>query len=127
MPRLDLRLAALLAAHLLAGAGPAAAQASPALTDAEARAARHLDALQRYAQFRCGGMRPLAEDLVSTRVIGEEPEPPRAELARRRAREACWARTVGPYAVDARGVPSWPAGAEPPAPPERARWVRDVE
>jgi hypothetical protein len=112
---------------LLAALLPAALTALAQAPDAGRDAARRLDALQRYAQFRCGGMRPLPEDLVSTRVIGEEPEPPRAELARRRAREACWARTVGPYAVDPRGVPSWPAGGEPPPPPDPARWVREVE
>jgi hypothetical protein len=106
---------------------PASGQPVPALTEAEAGVARRLDRLQRYAEFRCGGMRPLPEDLVSTRVIGEQPEPLPAELARRRAREACWAATVGPYAVDARGVPSWPAGAEPPPPPDPATWRRAVE
>jgi len=105
----------------------ASGQPVPALGEAEAGAAQRLDRLQRYAEFRCSGMRPLPEDLISTRVIGELPEPLPAELARRRAREACWARTVGPYAVDARGVPSWPAGAEPAPPPDPATWRREVE
>jgi hypothetical protein len=119
--------AALLVAAVALPKPGADAHAQGALTDAERGAAERLDRLQRYAEIRCGGMRPLPEDLVSTRVIGELPEPLPAELARRRSREACWARTVGPYRVDARGVPSWPAGTEPPPPPDPADWRREVE
>ena len=109
--RLSLALA--LSAFVL----PAAAQ-SPA---------ERLLALQQFAFVRCGGLRPQPEDLVVQRHVGEVPEPLPDEMRRRRARDSCWARTTGPYAIDARGSPSWPEGAEPAPPPDRATWRREPD
>ena len=128
VPSPDPRLAAILAAHLLTAAGPAAAQASPALTDAEARVARHLDALQRYAQFRCGGMRPLPDDLVSTPASSARSPSRRAPSWRAGARASAGRGPSGPTqsmrAVSPRGRP---APSRPRRPSARAGSRRSSE